>query len=111
MSKAKKTRFAPKLRIKTGDTVLVLTGSDKGKQGVVLSVAPQEQKAIVEGIKIAKRHLKPTASTPNGQIIEKEMPIHISNLRLVFNGEPTKVGRKTVDGKIVRYSKKTGEII
>ena len=110
MATTTQPRFAPKLKIKTGDTVQVISGADKGTQGEVLKVFPRENKAIVAGVKIAKRHVKPTAEQAGG-IVDKAMPIHISNLMLVVNGEPTKVGRKLVDGKIVRYSKKTGEII
>lgn len=103
-------RFAPKLKIKKGDTVLVTTGADKGTQGEVLKVFPLENKALVEGVRIAKRHIKASAEQAGG-IVDKPMPINISNLMLVVNGTPTKVGRKSVDGKIVRYSKTTGEII
>ena len=71
---------------------------------------PTENKAIVQGIKVAKRHMKPTTESA-GRIVEKEMPIHLSNLKLVVNGQATRVGRKLEDGKIVRYSKKTGETI
>jgi large subunit ribosomal protein L24 len=110
MAATKQTRFAPKLKIKTGDTVLVISGADKGTEGQVLSVDPRKNKAIVEGVKIAKRHVKPTAERAGG-IVDKTMPIDISNLMLVVNGTPTKVGRKLVDDKLVRYSKKTGETI
>jgi large subunit ribosomal protein L24 len=110
MATTKLKRFAPKLKIKTGDTVLVITGADKGAKGTVQKVFPLENKAIVEGVKIAKRHIKPTAEQAGG-VVDKPMPINISNLMLVVDGKPTKVGRKSVDGKIVRYSKSTGEII
>ena len=110
MAATKQTRFAPKLKIKTGDTVLVVSGADKGTQGEVIKVYPSDNKALVQGVKIAKRHVKPTAERAGG-IVEKEMPVDISNLMLVVNGTPTKVGRKLVDDKLVRYSKKTGEII
>ena len=110
MATTKLKRFAPKLKIKTGDTVIVTTGSSKGKEGQVVKVFPLENKAIVEGVRIAKRHIKASAEQAGG-IVDKPMPIHLSNLKLVVNGTPTKVGRKSVDGKIVRYSKTTGEII
>jgi large subunit ribosomal protein L24 len=110
MATTKSTRFAPKLKIKKGDTVRVISGADKGTEGEVLKVFPTENKAIVAGVKMVKRHVKATAEQAGG-IVDKEMPIQISNLMLVVNGTPTKVGRKLVDGKIVRYSKKTGEII
>jgi large subunit ribosomal protein L24 len=104
-------RFAPKLRIKSGDMVKVITGEDKGKTGLVTKVFPAENKAIVEGIKLATKHRKPTQTTPGG-IDEIELPIHISNLMLVdAKGTPTRVGRRKEDGKLVRFSKKSGQII
>ena len=103
-----------KMHIKKGDTVLVLSGNDKGKQGKVMSVDPKSQRAIVEGVRIISKHTRPNAEHPQGGIIKQEAPIHISNLRVVDNdGNPTRVGRKKDEktGKLVRYSKKTGEII
>jgi large subunit ribosomal protein L24 len=100
-------------KIKKGDKVIVLTGKDKGRQGEVLSVNPTENKAVVAGINIAKRHTKQTASTEGG-IISKSMPIHMSNLALrdPKDGKATRVGFKTLtDGKKVRVSKRTGEVI
>jgi large subunit ribosomal protein L24 len=100
-------------KIKKGDKVIVLTGKDKGRQGEVLSVNPTENKAVVSGINIAKRHTKQTASTEGG-IISKSMPIHMSNLALrdPKDGKATRVGFKTLtDGKKVRVSKRTGEVI
>jgi large subunit ribosomal protein L24 len=94
-------------KIKKGDTVIVLTGKDKGKTGEVLSVNPKEEKVIVAGINMAKKHKKPTMSTP-GQIISVEQPIHVSNISLVEDGKPAKVGFKIEDGKKVRVFKKTG---
>jgi large subunit ribosomal protein L24 len=110
MATSQAKRFAPKLKIKTGDTVVVISGANKGTKGEVLKVFPQDNKAIVSGVKVAKRHLKPTAEQA-GQIVEKEMPIHISNIKLVVNGAATKVGRRVENGKIVRYAKSTGETI
>ncbi len=110
MATSQAKRFAPKLKIKTGDKVVVISGADKGKEGEVLKVFPQENKAIVSGVKVVKRHLKPTAEQ-SGQIIEKEMPVHISNIKLMVNGTATKVGRRVENGKIVRYAKSTGETI
>lgn len=104
-------RFQPKLKIKKGDTVKVLSGEDRGKSGQILEVFPKENRAIVEGIRIISKHTKPSAQNPNGGIVKKEAPIHISNLMLVVNGTATRVGRKTVDGKTVRYSKKSQEVI
>ena len=103
-----------KLHVKKGDTVLVLSGNDKGKQGKVMSVDVKSQRAIVEGVRIVSKHTRPNAEHPQGGIIKQEAPIHISNLMVVDNsGKPTRVGRKKDDktGKSVRYSKKTGEII
>lgn len=104
-------RFQPKLKIKTGDTVKVLSGEDKGKTGEVLAVYPKLNKAIVEDINMVSKHTKPSAKHPNGGIIQQEAPIYISKLQLVVGGQATRVGRKIVDGKIVRYSKKTQEVI
>ena len=103
-----------KMHIKKGDTVLVLSGNDKGKQGKVLSVDPKAQRAIVEGIRLISKHTRPNAEHPQGGIIKQEAPIHISNLMVVDkSGKPTRVGRKKDEktGKSIRYSKKTGEII
>ncbi|MGY6742121.1 MAG: 50S ribosomal protein L24 [Cecembia sp.] len=104
----------PKLHIKTGDTVKVLSGDDKGKSGKILSVDLEKRRAVVEGLNMVTKHVKPTASNPQGGIEKKEAPIHVSNLMLVDpkTGEATKVGRKLGEnGKLVRYSKKTGEVI
>ncbi|WP_026956457.1 50S ribosomal protein L24 [Algoriphagus vanfongensis] len=103
-----------KLHIKTGDTVKVIAGDDKGKTGKVLSVDTAKNRAFVEGINIVTKHVKPTAAKPQGGIEKKEAPVHISNLMLVDpkSGEATRTGRKAGDnGKLVRYSKKTGEVI
>ncbi len=110
--KAKKTRFAPKLHIKKGDRVRVIAGDYKGAEGEVLEVFPKKNRAIVENVNIVKKHQKPTQDNPGG-IVEIPAPVHVSNLMLLDpkTGEPTRVGRKRVDGKLVRYSKKTGEII
>lgn len=104
-------RFQPKLKIKKGDTVKVLSGEDRGKTGTVLAVLPAKNKAIVEGINVIAKHTKPSAKNPNGGIVKKEAAINISNLQVVVGGTPSRIGRKEVDGKIVRYSKKTQEVI
>ena len=103
----------PKLHIKKGDTVQVISGSSKGSKGRVIAVFTKTQRATVEGLNIIKRHTKPSAQTPNGGIIEKEAPIHISNLKVIGNdGKPTRIGRKLDEnGKLVRYAKTTGEVI
>lgn len=105
-------RFAPKLHIKKDDKVLVNAGASKGKTGIVLHVFTDKNKAIVEGVNMVKKHVKAVQDNP-GEIRTMEAPIHISNLALIDpkTGEATKVGRKEVDGKMVRYSKKSGEII
>lgn len=108
-------RFAPKLKIKKGDKVVVISGAfkDRDKAREVLEVFPDKNRAIVDGVNIRKKHQKPTQNNPNGGIIDLPAPIHISNLMLVDpkTGKPTRVGRKVEDGKIVRYSKTSGEII
>lgn len=90
----------------------VIAGEDKGKEGRVLSVSPKEQRAKVEGLNLVKRHTKPNAQNPNGGIIQKEAPIHVSNLMLVDGkGNPTRIKRERVEGKLARVSKKSGEVI
>jgi large subunit ribosomal protein L24 len=101
-----------KLHIKVGDTVKVLSGASVGKEGKVLTIDRRKMRATVEGVNVIKRHTKPSATNPQGGIVEREAGIHISNLMLVFNGVATKVGRRMNDqGKLVRFSKKTGEEI
>ena len=103
-----------KLHIKKGDNVIVITGESKGQKGRVLEVLREKRKAIVEGVNMVSKHTKPNAKAPQGGIIRKEAPIHISNLMLVdpASGKPTRIGRKLNDkNKLVRYSKKSGEEI
>ncbi|SHJ94543.1 LSU ribosomal protein L24P [Tangfeifania diversioriginum] len=103
-----------KLHIKKGDTVVVITGNYKGQKGRVLEVIRNNDRAIVEGVNLVKKHTKPNADNPQGGIIEQEAPIHISNLMLVDpkSGERTRIGRRENDkGKLIRYSKKSGEEI
>jgi len=102
-----------KLHIKKGDTVVVITGNNKGQKGRVLEVIKKADRAIVEGVNLVKKHTNPNADAPQGGIIEQEAPIHISNLMVVDPKEgPTRVGRRLNDkGKLVRYSKKSGEEI
>ena len=103
-----------KLHIKKGDTVKVIAGNDKGKTGKVLEVFPDKNKAIVEDVRMVTKHNKPSAANPEGGIAKTEAPIHISNLMIVdpSKGEPTRIGRKlNENGKLQRYSKKTGEFI
>ena len=102
-----------KLKIKKGDLVKVIAGESRKSQGKVLEVLPDQQKALVEGCNLVSKSTKPNAKNPNGGIIQKEAPIHISNLMLIdAKGNATRVGRrKNADGKLVRYSKKSGEAI
>lgn len=101
-----------KLKIKSGDTVRVNTGDHKGEEGKVQRVLRDKNKAIVEGVNTVSKHEKPSASNPQGGIVKKEAPIDISNLSLVDNkGEATRVGYRTEDGKKVRFSKKSNEVI
>ncbi len=112
MSNKGKNRFAPKLHIKKGDRVVVLAGAYKGDEGEVLEVFPNKYRAIVDGVNMVKKHSKATQDNPGG-INEVPAPIHLSNLMLIDpkTGEPTRIGRKRVDGKLVRYAKKSGELI
>ena len=103
-----------KLHIKKGDNVMVIAGNDRGKQGRVLSVDVEKQRAIVEGVNMVKKHTRPNADNPKGGIIEQEAAVHVSNLKVIDSkGNPTRVGRKKDEktGKTVRYSKKSGEVI
>ena len=103
-----------KLHIKKDDTVIVLAGEDKGKQGKVLKVLVKEQRALVEGINLVSKSTKPSAKNPQGGIVKQEAPIHISNLSLIDpkSGKATRVGIKVnEDGKKVRIAKKSGEEI
>lgn len=105
--------MAAKLKIKKGDRVVVLTGKDKGKSGDVVAVMPKENRAVVSGVNVARRHQRQTAGQEGG-IISKEMPIHVSNLAHVDpkDGKATRVGYKTLDdGKKVRVARRSGEVI
>jgi large subunit ribosomal protein L24 len=101
------------LKIKKGDHVIVIAGRDKGKHGEVVSMLPKEERAVVRGVNVVRRHQRQTASQEGG-IISKEAPIHISNLALEDpkDGKPTRVGFKFLDdGKKVRFAKRSGEVI
>jgi len=102
-----------KLKIKTGDTVRVTAGDHKGSEGKVVTVDREKNKAIVEGVNLVSKHEKPSAKNPQGGIVKKEAPIHISNLSLIDSksGETTRVGYEVRDGKKVRFSKKSNEVI
>ena len=101
-------------RIKKGDQVVVITGADKGRRGEVLQVMPKDERALVRGIRIVHRHTKPTGMGQPGGIVDKESPIHLSNLMLVDpkSDKATKVGFRVLDGgRKVRVAKVTGEVI
>ena len=98
-------------KFRKGDKVVVLTGKDKGKQGVILSVDPKSEKAVVDGINMAIRHTKQSQSSQGGRV-PRAMPIHLSNLSVIDgNGKPTRIGFRMVDGDKVRFAKTTGDVI
>ncbi|MCI5634768.1 MAG: 50S ribosomal protein L24 [Alphaproteobacteria bacterium] len=98
------------MKIKKNDTVIVLSGDDKGKIGVVKQAMPKENKVIVEGVNLVKRHTKPSQTNPGG-IVTKEAAINVSNVAIAKDGKATKVGYKVVDGKKVRFARKSGDVI
>ena len=103
-----------KLHIRKGDEVIVLAGDDKGRKGKVLKVLVTKQRALVEGVNMVSKSMKPSAKNPQGGIVKQEAPIHVSNLSLIDpkSGKATRIGRKkTDDGKKVRVAKKSGEVI
>ncbi len=102
-----------KTKIKVGDNVKVISGGNKGKEGAVVSIDKSKNRAVVEGVNLKSKHEKPSATNPQGGIVEKEAPIHLSNLSLVDpkSGESTRVGYELRDGKKVRVSKKSNEVI
>jgi len=102
-----------KLKIKAGDTVRIIAGDHKGVEGKVMTVDREKKKAIVEGANMVSKHQKPSAQSPQGGIVKKEAAIHISNLSLIDSksGETTRVGYEMRDGKKVRFSKKSNEVI
>ena len=102
-----------KLKIKSGDTVKVIAGDHKGSEGKVLRVDREKNKAIVEGVNMVSKHTKPSAKSPQGGIVKKEAPLHISNLALIDpkSKTATKVGIKTEGDKKVRFSKKSNQVL
>lgn len=101
------------MHVKKGDKVMVISGKDKGKTGIVLAAYPKNNRVIVEGVNIAKIHSKPSHANPQGGIFNQEAPVHVSNVMPIDpkSNEPTRVGYKLVDGKKVRVAKKSGEIL
>ena len=103
----------PKMKIKKGDSVVVLSGRDKGKEGEVLRVMPTERRLIVQGVHVARRHTKPRMGDPGG-IVDKELTIHVSNVAHIDpqSGKPTRIGYKFLDdGRKVRVARRSGEVI
>jgi large subunit ribosomal protein L24 len=103
--------MAMSVKIKKGDTVKVIAGKEKDKEGKVLVVDPKKNRVIVEGINLVSRHTKPSAANQQGGIVSKEAPIDLSNVMYLHNGQTTRIGYKIEDGKKVRIAKKTGEVI
>lgn len=106
--------MAKKMHIKKGDTVIVIAGDSKGQEGRVLSVNYEKNTAIVEGVNLVSKHTKPNAKSPQGGILKKEAPVHVSNLLLKdpSTGKPTRIGRRlNNENKLVRFAKKSGEEI
>jgi large subunit ribosomal protein L24 len=101
------------LHVKKGDKVQVISGKDKGKQGVILEAYPKLNRVLVEGVNVVKKHAKPSQANPQGGILSQEAPIHVSNVMPLDpkTGAPTRVGYKLVDGKKVRVAKKSGETL
>ena len=99
------------MKIKKGDTVKVIAGKDNGKEGKVISVDRKNNRVLVEGVNIITKHMKPSAANQNGGIVQKEAPIHISNVIYVNKGKPTRIGFKMEKDKKVRFAKSTGDVI
>lgn len=101
------------MHVKKGDKVKVLSGKDKGKEGVILQAYPKKDRILVEGVNVVKKHQKPSQDNPQGGILEQEAPIHVSNVLPIDpkSNEPTRVGYEVRDGKKVRIAKKSGEAL
>ena len=100
-----------KMHVKTGDTVIVIAGKEKGKKGKVIATYPKRDRVVVEGLNMVKRHTKPSQNNPQGGIITKEAAIHVSNVMLVVDGKATRVGFQMDGDKKVRVAKATGKVI
>lgn len=98
------------MHVKKGDKVQVISGKDKGKQGIILHASPRQNRVTIEGVNVVKKHAKPTQGNPQGGILDQEAPIHVSNVMPLDpkTNEPTRVGYKIEDGKKVRIAKKSG---
>ena len=102
----------PKLHVKSGDSVIVIAGNSKGKTGTITKILTEKGRAIIEGVNLQTKHVKPNANSPQGAIVKKEGSIDISNIAIAENGKAVKVGRKLNDqGKLQRYSKVSGKFI
>jgi large subunit ribosomal protein L24 len=100
------------MKLKKGDRVVVLTGKDRGKEGVIMTVRPKDNKVIVTGINVARKHQKSTSATMQGGIIDKNMPMDASNVAILAGGKPSRVGYRTeADGTKVRIARRTGEVL
>lgn len=101
------------MHVKKGDKVMVISGKDKGKTGLILAAYPKNNRVLVEGVNIVKKHSKPSQANPQGGIMSLEAPVHVSNVMPIDpkTGEPTRVGYKVEDGKKVRVAKKSGEVL
>ena len=99
------------MTIKKGDTVKVIAGKDKDKEGKVLSVDKKNGKVVVEGVNMVTKHAKPSAANQNGGIIQKEAALDMSNVMYVYKGKPTRIGFKVENDKKVRFAKSTGDVI
>jgi large subunit ribosomal protein L24 len=99
------------MKLRKGDHVVVLKGKDRGKDGIVMRVLPSENKVIVEGINVVKKHQKATRATMQAGIIDRDMPIDVSNVAIVSKGRPSRIGYKIEDGKKVRVATRTGEVL
>lgn len=109
-----KVNKKPKFHVRSGDTVEVIAGNSKGQTGRILRVLTKKSRVVVEGVNIIKKHIKPSAQNPQGEIRETEGSIHVSNVKLIdpSTGKPTRTGRKVNEkGKLQRFSKATGKFI